>query len=55
MRERQVFGTPGEEAKNLTCHEYFTLARPANWQCDLDDLFASEPVGVSEREIRDAN
>lgn len=32
-------GPPEEEATRLTCHEYFTLARPVEWQADLADLF----------------
>lgn len=42
-------GPPEEEAKRLTCHEYFTLTRPASHQVDLTDLF--EAVG-SLREKR---
>jgi LmbE family N-acetylglucosaminyl deacetylase len=37
-------GPPEEEAKRLACHEYFTLARPARWPTDLEDLFAAEPT-----------
>ncbi len=32
-------GVPEEEAKRLACHEYFTLARPTEWQSNLIDLF----------------
>jgi LmbE family N-acetylglucosaminyl deacetylase len=35
-------GPPEEEAKRLVCHEYFTIARPAAWQSDVEDLFAVE-------------
>lgn len=40
-------GRPEEEAKHLTCHEYFTLARPAGHQVDLTDLF--ETVAANNR------
>ena len=32
-------GDPAEEADKLTCHEYFTLARPATADGELNDLF----------------
>lgn len=32
-------GDPVEEADKLTCHEYFTLARPATADGELNDLF----------------
>jgi LmbE family N-acetylglucosaminyl deacetylase len=32
-------GDPTEEADKLTCHEYFTLARPATADGELNDLF----------------
>jgi len=32
-------GDPAEEADKLTCHEYFTLARPATADSELNDLF----------------
>ena len=37
-------GPPEEEAEHLTCHEYFTLARPVGWQTDLTDLFTRDPM-----------
>lgn len=37
-------GLPEEEATRLTCHEYFTLARPVGWQADLVDLFEQVPI-----------
>ncbi|GAB4414290.1 MAG: PIG-L family deacetylase [Anaerolineae bacterium] len=36
-------GPPEEEATRLTCHEYFTLVRPVEWQSDLTDLFEGLP------------
>lgn len=39
-------GLPEEEAARLTCHEYFTLARPQAWQTDSTDLFELIPVPV---------
>jgi hypothetical protein len=33
-------GNPEEEAKRLACHEYFTLARPADWTSNVTELFA---------------
>lgn len=39
-------GLPDEEAARLTCHEYFTLARPQAWQMDSTDLFELAPVPV---------
>jgi LmbE family N-acetylglucosaminyl deacetylase len=39
-------GSPKEEAARLTCHEYFTLARPQAWQIDSNDLFELAPVPV---------
>jgi LmbE family N-acetylglucosaminyl deacetylase len=32
-------GDPVEEAGKLTCHEYFTLARPATADVEMNDLF----------------
>jgi LmbE family N-acetylglucosaminyl deacetylase len=32
-------GDPGEEAAKLTCHEYFTLARPITADGEMNDLF----------------
>ena len=32
-------GDPVEEAGKLTCHEYFTLARPATAEGEMNDLF----------------
>ncbi len=37
-------GLPEEEATRLTCHEYFTLARPMERQVDLADLFEQVPL-----------
>ena len=37
-------GPPEEEAARLTCHEYFTLVRPMEWQADLADLFEQVPI-----------
>lgn len=37
-------GPPEEEAKKLACHEYFSLARPAEPQTNLTDLFAAGPA-----------
>jgi LmbE family N-acetylglucosaminyl deacetylase len=37
-------GLPEEEATRLTCHEYFTVARPVEWQADLADLFEQVPI-----------
>lgn len=33
-------GKPEDEIENLTCHEYFTLARPSGKFADTEDLFA---------------
>jgi len=35
-------GPPEEEAGKLTCHEYFTLARPVERQPELTGLFAAQ-------------
>lgn len=41
-------GDPEKVAEHLTCHEYFTLARPALSDWELEDLFGELPVDPSE-------
>jgi LmbE family N-acetylglucosaminyl deacetylase len=40
-------GPPEEEALKLVCHEYFTVARPVDWQHDVEDLFAVELAALN--------
>lgn len=44
-------GLPEEEATRLTCHEYFTLARPVGWQADLIDLFEQVPILLETQRV----
>jgi LmbE family N-acetylglucosaminyl deacetylase len=40
-------GSPEKEAARLACHEYFTLARPVEWQSNLTDLFEGLPQAAA--------